>query len=206
MTTASTRPAPAGHTPSHRLTADERRAEIVEAAVKAFASGGLPGTSTEDIARLAGVSQPYLFRLFGTKRDLFLAAVGRSFDRIGEAFEERGRRHRRRGGAADGAQASRRHRPGPRVDRHARTAACWRTSRCCGCSSTRSPPATTRRSGTSSGPRFSGLVPSSRELSGTDPLELRAFFAEGMLLNVAAAMELSDDDVAWQLLCEGGPA
>src|SRR5262245_54155228 len=71
----------------HRLTADERRAEIVEAAVRAFAAGGLEGTSTEDIARIAGVSQPYLFRLFGTKRDLFLAAVGRCFDRIGDTIE-----------------------------------------------------------------------------------------------------------------------
>ncbi|HYO42666.1 MAG TPA: helix-turn-helix domain-containing protein, partial [Candidatus Limnocylindrales bacterium] len=69
-----------------RLTADERRAEIIEAAVKAFASGGLAGTSTEEIARLAGVSQPYLFRLFGTKRDLFIAAVGRAFDRIADTF------------------------------------------------------------------------------------------------------------------------
>src|SRR6187549_1525345 len=66
----------------HRLSADERRAEVVEAAVKAFASSGLHGTSTEEIARLAGVSQPYLFRLFGTKRDLFLAALERMFSRL----------------------------------------------------------------------------------------------------------------------------
>ena len=71
----------------HRLTADERRAAIIEAAVTAFAEGGLAGTSTEEVARIAGVSQPYLFRLFGTKRELFLAAVGRCFDRIGDAFE-----------------------------------------------------------------------------------------------------------------------
>ena len=43
------------------------------------------------------------------------------------------------------------------------------------------------------------------ELSGTTPDELRGFFAEGMLLNVAAAMELSEVDVAWQKICEGGP-
>jgi AcrR family transcriptional regulator len=68
------------------MTADERRVEIVEAAVTAFASGGLAGTSTDEIARIAGVSQPYLFRLFGTKRGLFLAAVARMFDRIEGAF------------------------------------------------------------------------------------------------------------------------
>ena len=71
----------------HRHTADERRAEIIEVAVRAFASGGLAGTSTEEIARLAGVSQPYLFRLFGTKRDLFIAAVARAFERIRTTFE-----------------------------------------------------------------------------------------------------------------------
>jgi hypothetical protein len=43
-------------------------------------------------------------------------------------------------------------------------------------------------------------------MAGTDPVDLRTFFAEGMLLNVAAAMELTDGDVAWQLLCDGGPA
>ena len=80
----------AAHVAQHgtRLTAGERRADVIEAAVKAFASGGLAGTSTEDIARLAGVSQPYLFRLFGTKRDLFIAAVERAFDRIELGFEE----------------------------------------------------------------------------------------------------------------------
>src|SRR3954466_7120416 len=77
---------PAVHVP--RLSADEARAGVIESAVRAFASGGLHGTSTEEIARLAGVSQPYLFRLFGTKRDLFLAAVERAFARIEAAFED----------------------------------------------------------------------------------------------------------------------
>ena len=54
---------------------------MLRAAIVAFSTGGLAGTSTEDIARLAGISQPYLFRLFGTKKDLFLAVVQRAFDR-----------------------------------------------------------------------------------------------------------------------------
>src|SRR3954471_5129614 len=82
-------PAPASRS---RLSADERRADIVEAALRAFASGGLHGTSTEDVARLAGVSQPYLFRLFGTKKDLFLAAVDGSFSRIEAIVEGASRR------------------------------------------------------------------------------------------------------------------
>src|SRR3954447_16390766 len=71
-----------------RLSARERRADIVQAAIRALAAGGLHGTSTEDVARLAGVSQPYLFRLFGTKKDLFVAAVDRSFSRIEAMFED----------------------------------------------------------------------------------------------------------------------
>ena len=54
---------------------------MLRAAIVAFSRGGLSGTSTEDIARLAGISQPYLFRLFGTKKDLFLAVVQMAFDR-----------------------------------------------------------------------------------------------------------------------------
>jgi AcrR family transcriptional regulator len=49
-----------------RHTAAERREAVLAAALVAFAQGGLHGTSTEDIARAAGISQPYLFRLFGT--------------------------------------------------------------------------------------------------------------------------------------------
>ncbi|HEY7195910.1 MAG TPA: TetR/AcrR family transcriptional regulator [Gaiellaceae bacterium] len=71
-----------------RLSADERRRQIVEIAAEEFASRGLHGTSTETIAERAGVSQPYLFRLFGTKKDLFIAAVELGFRRISERFAE----------------------------------------------------------------------------------------------------------------------
>jgi AcrR family transcriptional regulator len=60
-----------------RKSAEERRDEILDVAFLAFGTRGYEGTSTEDIARDAGVSQPYLFRLFGTKKQLFLAAVER---------------------------------------------------------------------------------------------------------------------------------
>ena len=60
-----------------RQTAEERREAVLAAALDAFAHGGLHGTSTEDIARAAGISQPYLFRLFGTKKKLFVATVER---------------------------------------------------------------------------------------------------------------------------------
>ena len=52
-----------------------------------FAGGGLNGTSTEAVARRAGVSQPYLFRFFPTKKALFVAAVERGFQRTLETFQ-----------------------------------------------------------------------------------------------------------------------
>src|SRR3954468_4729956 len=89
MSTTSTATASAvstGAHPSERRTADERRQEILEAARVAFADGGLDGTSTEDIARSVGISQPYLFRLFGTKKQLFIAVVERSFQELRDVF------------------------------------------------------------------------------------------------------------------------
>src|SRR5436190_17550166 len=62
-----------------RKTQAERREEILEAAVWEFAEHGYHGGSTEGIARRAGISQPYVFRLFGTKQELFKAVVVRCF-------------------------------------------------------------------------------------------------------------------------------
>jgi len=66
---------------STRISKEDRRREIVEAAIRQFAVGGLNGTPVEAIANEVGVSQPYLFQLFGTKKDLFIAAVRRTFER-----------------------------------------------------------------------------------------------------------------------------
>ena len=71
-----------------RLTAAERREQLLTAAIAEFGVTGYHGTSTETIAERAGISQPYLFRLFGTKKDLFLACVDRCFDLTMEAFRE----------------------------------------------------------------------------------------------------------------------
>jgi len=69
-----------------RISKDERRREIVEAATREFAVGGLHGTPVGAIAKRVGVSQPYLFQLFGTKKALFIAAVQRTFERTVAAF------------------------------------------------------------------------------------------------------------------------
>jgi len=74
-----------------RQTAEARRADVLEAATHEFALKGLYGTSTEDIARAAGISQPYLFRLFGSKKGLYLAAYQHCADAIHVAFAEAAR-------------------------------------------------------------------------------------------------------------------
>src|SRR3954467_15926671 len=71
---------------SARMPAAERREAILEAAMIEFARGGLHGTATEDIARRAGITHPYVFRLFGTKKALYLETIERGFDRTQSVF------------------------------------------------------------------------------------------------------------------------
>ena len=71
-----------------RMTAEDRRADVLRVAVHEFAKRGYQGTSTEDVARAAGISQPYLFKMFPTKKALFLALIEHGFGRVREAFVE----------------------------------------------------------------------------------------------------------------------
>ncbi|MGD9960357.1 TetR/AcrR family transcriptional regulator [Nocardioides sp.] len=71
-----------------RLSGEDRRELVLAAAMRAFARSGYAGTSTDAVAREAGVSQPYVVRIFGTKLDLFLEVFTMATDRIGEAFEQ----------------------------------------------------------------------------------------------------------------------
>ncbi len=75
-------------TPRTRMTAGERSEQVLDAAVTAFAESGYAATKTDEIARLAGVSQPYVIRLFGSKQQLFIAAANRVCDRVEEVFRE----------------------------------------------------------------------------------------------------------------------
>jgi AcrR family transcriptional regulator len=77
-----------GTTRRQRVPASERRDALIEAAVHEFAHGGLHGTPVDRIARRVGVAQPYVFSLFANKRELFLAAVQRGFELVGEVFTE----------------------------------------------------------------------------------------------------------------------
>jgi len=69
-----------------RQSAEARRASILRAAIVEFARSGYAGTSTEAIAARAGISQPYIFRLFGTKKDLFIATYDTVTAAIDDAF------------------------------------------------------------------------------------------------------------------------
>ena len=73
-------------TVGQRKSKEVRHEEILEAAFQEFAERGFHGASTEDIARRAGISQPYVFRLFGTKKALFIAVVNRCFRETQELF------------------------------------------------------------------------------------------------------------------------
>src|SRR5215210_8361406 len=75
-------------TATTRKTADERREEILVVALEEFGEHGLDGTSTDTIARKAGISQPYLFRLFGTKKELYLESVRRCLRETLELFQD----------------------------------------------------------------------------------------------------------------------
>ena len=105
--------------PRQRVPASERRDALIEAAVHEFAHGGLHGTPVDRIARRVGVAQPYVFSLFGSKRELFLAAVERGFELVG------GHLHEGRGGVRSGHRSARRStcaRDGPGLRRDARLA------------------------------------------------------------------------------------
>lgn len=71
-----------------RMKGSERREDILEAATRAFAEGGYAGTSTDAVARQAGVSQPYVVRMFGTKLELFITVFERACERVRQTFEE----------------------------------------------------------------------------------------------------------------------
>src|SRR5512143_1414508 len=69
-----------------RLTGDERRASILEAATVVFGERGYHGATTDAIAAAAGISQAYVVRMFGSKEELFIAAGRRAADRVLDGF------------------------------------------------------------------------------------------------------------------------
>jgi AcrR family transcriptional regulator len=173
------------------MSADERRAHVLSVATAIFAKAGYEGTSTEAVARAAGISQPYLFRLFATKKDLFIALIERDFERVGRAFEQaaqglRGKDALLAMGTVYGKLLT--DRDLLRFQLHAYAACDDEQIR-----------AATRRA-------FSELWNFVGELSGLSSAELTDFFAHGMLLNVIAALDAAELGDAWVRACLGGGA
>ena len=158
-----------------RRSAEERRREIVEIAISHFAQHGYNGTSTDQVAREAGISQPYLFRLFGTKRELFLACHEVMHSRISESFAEAARgvpkeeRIKAMGDSYTSLLAD-------------RTSLLFQMQSYAACAD---PEIQTRVR-----ERYAELVRQVEEAAGASPADLWAFFSTGMLLNVIAALDL----------------
>jgi AcrR family transcriptional regulator len=165
-----------------RKSADVRREEIVAAARVEFAIGGLHGTSTEDIARRAGVSQPYIFRLFGTKKELFLETVRRGFRDVLEIFQK--------AAAADPENdvfLSMGHAYGN--VRRDRSALMFQMQAYAACED-----ADVRKVVRE---EFAQIYRFVESVSGGDEGKVHEFFRFGMLINVAAAMDLGALDSPW---------
>jgi len=179
---------------TQRLTKEERQREIIEAATREFAIGGLYGTPVSAIAKSVGVSQPYLFMLFGTKKELFIAAVRRAFERTVAAF---------RSAAAEA---------GGDPDPHSvllamglayhrllddRTLLLMQMQAYAACDDPEVRLAVREE--------FVRLVRFVQTASGAPDAAVRTWLAEGMLMNVGAAMDLGGVQEDWARLClEGG--
>ena len=70
-----------------RMAAADRRQHLVETAIRLFTEGSYRGTTTAEIARAAGVSEPILYRHFASKRDLYLAALEHVWAKTREGWE-----------------------------------------------------------------------------------------------------------------------
>jgi AcrR family transcriptional regulator len=166
---------------STRQTADERRVAVLAAANVEFALRGLHGASTDAIARSAGISQPYLFRLFRTKKELFIAVIEDCLARTLESF-------RAAAAGTSGAEA---------LDAigHA-YAESLENDRTMLQGQLQSYAASVEdadiREATARG--FGRLVDYVETVSGADRATVARFFAKGMLMNVLAAMEYSIKD------------
>jgi AcrR family transcriptional regulator len=168
-----------------RVPAAERREELISAAVIEFAKGGLHGTPVERIARRVGVAQPYVFSLFQSKRELFLAALERGFERLADTFRSAATDYREGRGpqeCEDAMQAmGMAYKELLASDRdylmlqHQSYAAC----------EDEVVRARVRH-------RYAQLVDLVRELSGAEPELVDDFIRHGMALNVAAALGVED--------------
>jgi AcrR family transcriptional regulator len=162
--------------PTRRKSAEVRREELLTVAMERFSQGGYHGTSTEVIARDAGISHPYLFRLFRTKKELFLACDERACNKVIDAFR------RAAAAAPEGEKLTamgHAYTDELLPDRHALLMMMQ------GFAAASDPDIQERvRS------KYGEIVSEVSRLSGAPPDEVFRFFAHGMMLNIVTALDL----------------
>jgi AcrR family transcriptional regulator len=169
-----------------RMPAEQRRELVLGEAMAAFAAHGYAGTSTEEVARRAGISQPYLFRLFPTKKALFLALVERCFRRVRDEFAAAA-------GELTGEEALTAMADAYEVLLDDRILLLLQMQAYAACEDPEIRDAT--RTG------FRKLWEQIERITGLPYQTVVDFFAVGMLMNVAAAMNLPEVDGRWTSWC-----
>jgi AcrR family transcriptional regulator len=172
--------------PRRRVPAAERRDALIEAAVHHFAHGGLQGTKVSAIAAEVGVAQPYVFSLFPTKRDLFLGAVERCFEKVQAQFVQAAEDYERNGPQEpeeDKLKALGHAYMGSLAANPDRLLLQLQAYAACG--DDEGIQLAVRRN-------YARLVELCRELTGADDERLDQFFQMGMWCNVAAALGIED--------------
>jgi AcrR family transcriptional regulator len=171
-------------TATKKMTADQRRAQILAIAAEEFALGGLHGTSTETIARRAEITQAYVFRLFGSKKNLFIQVVTAAFDQLVDGMREAAGDKTgiaalaEMGGTYDALLAN-------------RTALLLQLQGFAAASEPEVRDAV-RES-------FGRMWHTVAETTGLDPVTVKSFLAFGMLLNNGAALQVRETDEPWAL-------
>jgi AcrR family transcriptional regulator len=164
------------------MSGSARRQQVLRIAAEEFADGGLHGASVERIARNAGITQAYVFRMFGTKKALFLELVVMAFDRMTEGMREAA-------GDETGLEAL------ARMGAQYNDMLADRTSlllqlqgfAACGDPEVRD----------AVRDRFGRMWQAVTESTGLDPVTIKAFLAFGMLLNSGAALQVAELDQPW---------
>lgn len=169
-----------------RMTGIERREQLLTIAAQEFAARGLHGTSAEMIARRADISQPYVFRLFGTKVELFAAVVERAYERMIVSFEE----------AAEGLTGPAALQSMGNIYRELLTDRTLLLVMLHGFAACGQPEiqATVRKG-------FGALWATVERMSGMPPDQVKRFMALGMLVNDTAAMDLAGLTEPWAVAC-----
>ena len=170
---------------SSRMSAADRRDDVLDHALAVFAAKGYEGTSTEDIAKAAGISQPYLFRLFGTKKGLYIASVSRCYRETLELFQRAAEGHR-------GEEAL--HAIGTAYMEQLRADPTWLQAQMQAYAASDDPDI---RAAVRAG--YGDLIAYVRRVSDADWPTVFQFFATGMMLNVMASMGMADEPEPWMV-------